>query len=1066
MARGRGKRAVAGASRRPGNRRSISKQRSQNKAGPKDGVPEVFADMLAEAGPSKLPREESRPLKRRRLGTRLSSTAFQRAQPTAEDEKNIATQSASPDSIFSPSEDLPAQTIIDESDGSEESEVEWEQVELDADPTQTLVEVREEQNKHESLSIVLSTGDDIPRRTRRATRRPLSSAEKKLRLEVHKIHTLCLFTHASKRNHLCNDSQAQLVLKRLVPPRLITQLHVDTKYSQLQRSRAFMESLKQVTELWSQKFKITSIGLRKPKWASSPEALGDFKLADDIDDPIDRSEFRRAAKTLEGSADLGAQLLCCLLRSVGVEARLVCSLQPLPFGATANSAPPPEHSKNAKATIYLSDSEDDSTATERMNEASEIASRSTAPQNRPSSAPPSTLRGMGRISQPSFNNASPSIHAYTVASTRRAIRRPTHPIYWVEAFNPAHLKWVSIDALCTRSVNKPSQIEPPLNDPTNALSYAIAFNEDGTAKDVTRRYARAFNAKTRKQRVESTEDGVRWWERVMKMYQHPHARGGRKSDADAIEDAELLQREQREGMPNNIQDFKYHPIYALERHLRRNEVIWPRHEAGKVNAGTSAKPRMESVFRRDHVHVVRSADKWFRLGREIKSGEEPLKYVEPTRRARQREGSVEDEDGGEGDDLFGEGEPRTGLYAFSQTVIYVPPPVVKGKVPKNAYGNLDIYVPSMVPSCGVHVQHPDARTAAKIVGVDYADAVVGFKFQGRRGTAVTHGIIVAAEFQEAVEAVIEGLRCERESEVEMKKSLKTLRLWKRFLIGLRILDRVKRYEGGDEEREQEDIRNEMDEEMESYDQYEFAGGFLPERDEPIAEPTANNDYNTNNNRSGGFSGENRDLFDFSSIQVPENIDCAVGSEVSGGFFIHKPAINQDPGLTVDRDGVDGGFLVEDHFEFQTRKNDFALKIPDDHEQLEALNRQDPVEDDTLQDQMGNTAENSKTFETFDLQSSHSKELQTSPDSQLLDRNMAEVHKSDSSQNSFVHGISPEETFHGNAKSNDAVPDAEKDQGIVDGLRTDMSVDDDDEYDGDSLPSHDPDDEDADPEWLM
>lgn len=67
-----------------------------------------------------------------------------------------------------------------------------------------------------------------------------------------------------------------------------------------------------------------------------------------------------------------------------------------------------------------------------------------------------------------------------------------------------------------------------------------------------------------------------------------------------------------------MQDFKDHPYYALERHLKRHEVIWPKREVGKVNAGKSSKRNMESVYRRSDVQMVRSADKWYRFGREIK----------------------------------------------------------------------------------------------------------------------------------------------------------------------------------------------------------------------------------------------------------------------------------------------------------------------------------------------------------------------------------------------------------------------------------------------------------------
>src|ERR1700761_1080451 len=84
-------------------------------------------------------------------------------------------------------------------------------------------------------------------------------------------------------------------------------------------------------------------------------------------------------------------------------------------------------------------------------------------------------------------------------------------------------------------------------------------------------------------------------------------------------------------MPRNIEDFKGHPIYILERHLRRDEVIYPKREVGKVNTGSksSSNAKMESVYRRQNVHIVKSMDKWFRLGRQVKTREVPLKRVRP-----------------------------------------------------------------------------------------------------------------------------------------------------------------------------------------------------------------------------------------------------------------------------------------------------------------------------------------------------------------------------------------------------------------------------------------------------
>ena len=75
-------------------------------------------------------------------------------------------------------------------------------------------------------------------------------------------------------------------------------------------------------------------------------------------------------------------------------------------------------------------------------------------------------------------------------------------------------------------------------------------------------------------------------------------------------------------MPKNIQDFKEHPLYALERHLKKNEVIHPRTEVGKVAVGkaggTAGSKRLEPIYRRRDVHKLKSASAWYRLGRDIK----------------------------------------------------------------------------------------------------------------------------------------------------------------------------------------------------------------------------------------------------------------------------------------------------------------------------------------------------------------------------------------------------------------------------------------------------------------
>ena len=386
-------------------------------------------------------------------------------------------------------------------------------------------------------------------------------------------------------------------------------------------------------------------------------------------------------------------------------------------------------------------------------------------------------------------------------------------------YNEATTTWHPLEPLVRHTFSKPlTGFEPPASDTLNAMSYVIAFEDDGSAKDVTRRYAQWYNAKTRKSRVESTKGGEAWWAKTMGHFQKPD---WLMEVRDEVEEWDLVAKVNAEAMPKNLQDFKGHPVYALERHLRRNEVVWPKRPAGKVGAGSAHQRdvKLESVYRRSDVHVVRSADQWYRRGRDVKVGEQPMKRVVLRKR---RDLSYAD------DDTDAKGTP---LYAEFQTDVYVPPEVVRGKVPRNVYGNLDVYVSSMIPAGAVHVRHPAAARAAKTLGVDYADAVTGFDFKGRQGTAVLNGIVTAAEYTAAVVEVVKALEYEQVTMEQEKRSMAALQMWKRFMTALRIRERVdKDYVGREgEETDKEGDGETSDDSYEGEEGGADGGGFLLDR---------------------------------------------------------------------------------------------------------------------------------------------------------------------------------------------------------------------------------------------
>ncbi|RDL37081.1 Uncharacterized protein BP5553_04514 [Venustampulla echinocandica] len=791
--------------------------KGKGKAPANNAVPEVYRDMLDEALPAQFEVPE-RPLKKRRVGPRgapgiASSSKLPDKQVSDEDDDDIQFEDVLDtgdlegfdigEANTPAKEQQTAYRDLDEE--SDDNDFDWDGVDFENLP---------QDQPSGDLELTLNT-IMTPQPSRSAPRRRLvSKAEKVTRLEIHRMHILCLLSHVSTRNDWCNDSEVQSLLRPLLNKKVLSLLRPKSDLSQFGRTESLKRGLEQTVKIWKSKFSITARGMRRALWADDEKDLQNYKLAGPADLVLEKLDFRAAAKTFKGSRDLGAQLYCALLRSAGLDVRLICSLQPLSFNSGGPPMPPSSVPPTKPASPEISDEGD---VVDIQDEDSPFG------KNGPSALglPFSPRRRLGHPNAADYNM--PDISAPVRLPPKpkpQTIQESPYPVFWVEVLDEAHQKWFPVDPLVTEAIAKPRSLEPPAADRENMMSYVIAFEEAGNARDVTRRYAKAFNAKTRKNRIEPTPAGKKWWSKTMRAYSRDWT-----SDLDQIEDIELTAIETREPMPKNIADFKDHPVYALERHLKKNEILVATRESGKVAAGrdsgTPGRRKLENVYRRRDVKIARSADAWYRLGRDIKMGEQPVKVVAAKRRPDE-------------DDMGGDVEerPGTNLFTEDQTEIYAAPPVVNGRVPKNSFGNIDVYVPSMVPKGGVHIPLEEAARAARLLGVDYADALTGFEFRGRHGTAVLKGVVVAAEYHEAVEAVIEGFRDERAREQERMRILAIFRMWKRFLFGLRIKKRVDAYAGDDEEAQpSEDIDDDVDEEddkgyVDRGDDDESEGGFL------------------------------------------------------------------------------------------------------------------------------------------------------------------------------------------------------------------------------------------------
>ncbi|TVY57478.1 DNA repair protein rhp41 [Lachnellula cervina] len=772
-------------------------------------VPDVYQEMLAEALPSQADVPE-RPLKRRRTGPRDAPYGVASSSPRQADEDDGDEELEFEDVLAEPVKTQQTAYRDSDEDSEDDEEVELAGVDFESLPRNG------ETSGGGDLELTLTANKAEAQRPKISTRRRVvSKAERVTRLEIHRMHILCLLSHVERRNDWCNDSDVQKSLRPLLDKKMMTFLSPKSDMSQFGRAESVKRGLEQAGIMWRKKYRVTARGVRKALWADDEKDLQNYNLPDDVEFPIEKSDFRTAAKSLKGSRDLGAQLYCALLRSAGLEVRLVCSLQPLSFSAGGPAMPKSAPRAPKPPSPETSESEE-----EAVNIQSFIPSFGPGPSA--AGLPISPRRRLGHPNAADYNM--PEIRAPVRPPPRpkkKVIQESPFPIYWVEVLDEAHQKWLPVDPLVTETIAKPRAFEPPGADRENNMSYVICFEDEGNAKDITRRYAKAYNSKTRKNRIESTHGGDKWWRKTMSKFSPPW-----NTDLDQIENTELATAEAREPMPKNIQDFKDHPTYALERHLRRNEILVATREVGKVaagrDAGTPGGKRLENVYRRRDVKIARSADAWYRLGRDVKMGEQPVKTIP----AKGRGDEEMDMDlGGEVDE-----RPGTNLYTEEQTELYEAPPVVNGRVPKNSFGNIDVYVPSMVPKGAAHLSYDEASRAARILGIDYADALTGFEFRGRHGTAVLKGIIVASEFREAVEEVIQGFRHERDREREEARSLAALRMWKRFLVGLKIKARVDGYAiDGEGDGSVQDESEASD--VYVPDDYDDGGGFIPDDDD-------------------------------------------------------------------------------------------------------------------------------------------------------------------------------------------------------------------------------------------
>ncbi|XP_049849687.1 uncharacterized protein LOC126319993 [Schistocerca gregaria] len=159
--------------------------------------------------------------------------------------------------------------------------------------------------------------------------------------------------------------------------------------------------------------------------------------------------------------------------------------------------------------------------------------------------------------------------------------------------------------------------------------------------------------------------------------------------------------------PRFIQAYRAHPLYCLERYRKKHEVFRPEAKAVCHIDG-------EPVFHRDDLCLLKTSNNWHQEGMQVKKDEQPI-MVQPKRIFRTPkppdDGHVE----------------MNHYYAPWQVEPLEPETASNGKIPLNAYGNVYLFKPNMLPKGTVHlVGYSNVKHVSKKLGLDCAPAMIGW----------------------------------------------------------------------------------------------------------------------------------------------------------------------------------------------------------------------------------------------------------------------------------------------------------------------------------------------------
>ncbi|ODQ80087.1 hypothetical protein BABINDRAFT_161079 [Babjeviella inositovora NRRL Y-12698] len=664
---------------------------------------------------------------------------------------------------------------------SEDEFLEWEDV-VDVTPsTHAHSTVHLSINKH-ALEPIEEPMEKL--RTSKRLKSVDSHELKAHRFRTHNLQMLSYLALGKLRNKWINDSKTQKRLKRHLPEKIAKQAKHIVKLAKMSTSnppiaektnnicpiseRELVYVLKYLIKWFRKNFSLSCNSIRNLGYLMSPKVFKQKKLLQNVEnyyrsgppDMCDIAGFRRiASKMSGGNRDIGSQLFTALLRSLGFYARLVFSIPLLSVTKDANHLLPldPTSSNNFDYDLLF-------------------------------------------------------------------------PTFWTELISPIddsevyiidslvfHNEWKGLlklkryqkgeygtrNLLVAKGFTKEYYPRGPLNQMT--MQYVVAYEGGGSIIDVSGRYMpnisyRNFDV------LGFRPDAVRSFLMFKGFLSVFNKRKPQPVENHTIEmEVAFLKQVSLANfdIPSSVAGFRKNPNVIISSLLYKNQIVDPlavpvgqfKRNAKEGQPGATI---VEAVYLRSSILNCKSLQHWKILGRDVKLDELNLPSVvtkwNPQTLPNRRQLEYNKKN-----DLT----MTQNLYAFYQTQFCPPIHITDTQIPKNDYGNIEIFKSWMIPEECIILKFQGLSgilsTYNKKVEaedrVDFAPVVSGFNFSYNKATPVLDGVLVHARDSNTVKRIwfnkISNLRRLK----KQKQEAEILNNWRMVLAKLRIRDRIQRTYG-------------------------------------------------------------------------------------------------------------------------------------------------------------------------------------------------------------------------------------------------------------------------------